>query len=69
MDSGPVQIPLKEKYLRPRTAKRGGMVGNGDSGKHKKKKLTQKEKDAQNVTQRMRVMVVGPTGKTRMVDL
>lgn len=65
----PVQLRLKVKYLRGGTSKRGGMVGSGDSGKHKRKKATQKEKDVQNALQRRRMMVVGPTGKRRMVDL
>jgi hypothetical protein len=42
-----MEIGLKRKYrVYHGVIKRGAPIGNGDSGKHKRKKITEKQKNA-----------------------
>lgn len=63
----PVQW-MKFKYRRLRgVQKRGGQVGNGDSGVHKRKKLSAKEKALLPPPNHSILVVDVTTGKSRWV--
>lgn len=64
MDYGPPREWLKWKYRRPRgVQRRGAPIGNGDSGKHKRRKVTAKEKALLPPPRLVMLVVDGGTGK------
>ena len=56
-----VTIKLRRKYRKERWAKKTPPPGNGHSGQHRNRPHYPTDK-----LTRVRVMVVGPTGKSRM---
>lgn len=67
-DYGPPVQWLKYKHRRLRgVQRRGGQVGNGDSGTHKRKKITAKEKALLPPPNHSILVVDVLTGKSRWV--
>jgi hypothetical protein len=62
-----VEVPLKRKYRSPNTRAKNVGFGNDDQGNKRRHKLTAAErKRIKPYDRKAHVMVMGPTGKTRM---
>lgn len=61
------QIKLRRRYTTGGVVKKVAAKGNGDSGNHKRKKLSAQEK-AKLVPQTPRMMYVNKLGHRRMID-